>query len=126
MTEKTIADKMFLKKASAIAVINAKGRAPELVAALPSELIVSGSKPADFVLMFAGSQQELEEVLPKAKTRLAPKGALWVAYVKGTSKQKSDVHRDTIAAYAATIGLDAVSIISVDADWSALRIKHVA
>jgi len=124
MTEKTIADKMFVKKASAIAIINADGRAPALVDALPQELVVSGSKEADFVLMFAGSQQELEKVLPKAKKQLAAKGALWIAYVKGTSKNKSDVHRDTIREYAETVGLTTVSLISVDDDWSALRLKH--
>ena len=124
MTEKTIAEKMFVKKASAIAVINAKGRAPALVDSLPAELIVSRSKPADFVLMFAGSQQELEDVLPKARERLMLKGALWIAYVKGTSKSKSDVHRDTIREYAETVGLTTVSLIAVDADWSALRLKH--
>ena len=124
MTEKTIADKMFVKKANTIAIVNAKGRAPELVAALPAELLVSGSKPADFVLMFAGNQQELEDVLPKARERLLPKGALWIAYIKGTSKNKSDVHRDTIREYAETVGLTTVSLISVDDDWSALRLKH--
>ena len=121
---KTIAEKMFVNKAASVAVINAKGRAPELVAAMPQDRLVGGGQQADFVLVFAGSQQELEEVLPQAKTRLSPKGALWVAYVKGTSKHKSDVHRDTIAAYAESIGLDAVSIVSVDDDWSALRLKH--
>jgi hypothetical protein len=36
-----------------------------------------------------------------------------------------DINRDSIAAYAATIGLQAVAMISVDEDWSALRLKVV-
>jgi len=124
MSEKSLADKMFVKKASRIAVLNAKNRAPRLLAALPEALLVGGSEAADFVLMFASSQQELEDVLPLAKMRLAPKGALWVAYIKGTSRNASDVHRDTIRSFAATLGLTAVSLIAVDDDWSALRLKH--
>jgi len=121
---KTIAQKMFVKNYTAIAVINAEGHSQPIVAALPPEMIDTSGKPVDFVLMFAGSRQELEDVLPLAKPRLAPKGALWIAYVKGTSKNKSDVHRDTIREYAETVGLTTVSLIAVDEDWSALRLKH--
>lgn len=123
---KTTAQKMFVKNYRAIAVINAEGRQQPFVAELPQEMFDTSGQPVDFVLMFAGSQQELEEVLPRAKTRLAPGGALWVAYIKGGSKLASDVHRDTIRSFADTIGLTAVSLIAVDADWSALRLRHSA
>lgn len=121
---KTTAQKMFVKNYTAIAVINAEGHQQAIVADLPQEMIDSSGKPVDFVLMFAANQQELEDVLPLAKTRLAPKGALWVAYIKGTSRNASDVHRDTIRSFAETLGLTAVSLIAVDDDWSALRLKH--
>ena len=70
-------------------------------------------------------RKDLEEQLPRLKPLLAPKGLLWVTYHKGTSKQKSDINRDSIAAYALTIGLQAVAMIAVDEDWSALRLKVV-
>jgi hypothetical protein len=44
-------------------------------------------------------------------------------YHTGTSKVKTDINRDTLHAYARTIGLDGVSLISIDADWSAMRFK---
>lgn len=122
MPEKTIADKLYVKNAASIAVLNA-GPANALVTSqLPPEKLVADG-PADLVLLFARSQAELEALLPGAKARLAPKGALWVGYVKGTSKERGDLHRDTIGAFAATIGLDTVAIMSIDADWSALRLK---
>ena len=37
----------------------------------------------------------------------------------------SDINRDNIAAYASTLGLQAVAMISVDEDLSALRLKVV-
>ncbi len=124
MPEKTIADKLYVKNAATIAVLNADAANALVTSQLPPEKLVADG-PADLVLLFARSQAELEALLPGAKGRLAPKGALWVGYVKGTSKGRSDLHRDTIGAYAATIGLDTVAIMSIDADWSALRLKAV-
>jgi hypothetical protein len=40
-------------------------------------------------------------------------------------KQKSDINRDSIAAYANTIGMQGVAMIPVDDDWLALRLKVV-
>jgi hypothetical protein len=38
---------------------------------------------------------------------------------------KTDIHRDTINAYAKTLGLEGVAMISIDDDWSALRLKLI-
>src|SRR5476649_699274 len=123
MTDKTIADKMYVKNASAIAVLNADTRHAALVAQLPPPLMVGDGQPADLVLLFAHSQQELEALLPQAKARLMDKGALWVAYLKGAARNKAEIHRDTIRIHAETLGLDSVAIISMDDSWSALRLK---
>ncbi|UGQ45557.1 DUF3052 family protein [Massilia endophytica] len=122
MSEKTVADKLFAAKAKAIAVINAGAANAGLVAQLPQEKLAAKGA-ADLILLFADSEAELERELPKAKTRLEPKGALWVCYVKGTSKLHTGLHRDRINAYAESIGLTAVAMISIDQDWSALRLK---
>jgi len=78
---------------------------------------------ADLVIYFANSQMELQKQLPKVKERLEPKGALWVAYVKGTSRLHTGLHRDTIREYGESIGLTSVAMIAIDEDWSALRLK---
>jgi hypothetical protein len=57
------------------------------------------------------------------KKFLKPEGLLWVTYHKGTSKIKTDINRDSIAEYALSLGLKPVAMISVDEDWSALRLK---
>lgn len=124
MSEKTIADKMFLKNAKSIAVLNG-GAHPGLVAQLPSGLVDSGSGPADVVLMFALNQKELEQYLPQAQERLGEKGSLWIAYLKQSASKATDINRDTINAFAKERGITAVAIISVDGDWSALRLKRI-
>ncbi len=80
---------------------------------------------ADLIQLFVTSRSELEKNLGKLKILLAPSGALWVTYPKGTSKAKSDINRDSIREYAQSIGLEAVAMISVDDTWSALRLKIV-
>jgi hypothetical protein len=50
---------------------------------------------------------------------------LWVSYFKGTAKTKTDINRDSLHAYARSIGLEGVSLISIDDDWSAMRFKSI-
>ena len=124
MSDKTIADKMFLKNAKSMLVINGKAH-PALVAQLPAELIKEEDDAVDVVLLLALNQKELAEFLPQALARLGDKGSLWIAYLKQTASKATDIHRDTINAYAQEHGATAVAMISVDLDWSALRLKRM-
>jgi hypothetical protein len=124
MSEKTVADKMLLKNAKSIAVLNG-GAHPGMVSQLPAQLIDNGSGPVDVVVMFALNQKELDQYLPQAKERLGDKGSLWIAYLKQTAAKATDINRDTINATAKEHGITAVAIISVDGDWSALRLKRL-
>ena len=69
----------------------------------------------------------LTAALPKEGKRrmekLASGDILWVTYYKSTSKFKTDIHRDSINAYSHTLGMEGVAMISIDQDWSALRLK---
>jgi hypothetical protein len=124
MSEKTVADKMFLKNAKSIAVLNGAAH-PGVVSQLPAQMIDGGDGPADVVLMFALNQSELDQYLPVAKERLGEKGSLWIAYLKQTAAKATDINRDTINAHAKEHGITAVAIISMDGDWSALRLKRM-
>ena len=120
MSEKSIAQKLYVKNAGAIAVVNADDANRAMLGELPATL--GGNEPADLIILFVNGRQELEELLPQTKARLLPQGALWVAYKKGGAKR--EIHRDSIAAYAGSIGMEPVAIISLDADWSCLRLKQ--
>ena len=85
---------------------------------------MSEGERADWILLFARSRAELERFLPMAQARLAPGGAVWVAYRKGGAKAGSDIHRDDIRGFAQTIGLDSVAMVAIDGEWSALRLKQ--
>lgn len=124
MNEKTVADKMFLKTVKSIAVLNGEAH-PGMVAQLPQQLIDQGEAPADVVLLIAMNQKQLDQYLPAAMARLGEKGSLWIAYMKQSAPKATDINRDTISATAQQHGATPVAIISVDADWSALRLKRL-
>ena len=124
MSEKTVADKMFLRTAKSIAILNGAAH-PGMVTQLPQELIDQGDGPADVVVLIAMNQKQLDEFLPTAKARLGEKGSLWIVYMKQSAPKATDINRDTINATAQQHGITAVAIISVDADWSALRLKRL-
>jgi hypothetical protein len=48
-----------------------------------------------------------------------------MAYPKLTSRLAADLSRDVIHTAAPAHGLDTVSQIAIDADWSALRLKRI-
>ncbi len=114
-----------------------KGQTPVLVLSLPSELsalkeafgapVHSASKGAyGFVLGFAKSQTEAKTIAKALKKALADeKALLWLAYPKGSSKKYKgvDLNRDTLHELMAELGLDGVSLVALDADWSAMRFK---
>jgi len=125
---------------AALKKLHYKGQSPVLVLALPDELkalkeafgapVHSAAKGAyGFVLGFAKSQKEataLAKTLKKAL--LDEKALLWLAYPKGSSKkyQSVDLNRDSLHALMSDLGLDGVSLVSLDGDWSAMRFKPVA
>jgi hypothetical protein len=45
--------------------------------------------------------------------------------MKQSAPKATDINRDTIDTTAQQHGITAVAIISVDADWSALRLKRL-
>ena len=128
MPEKTVAEKLLVKEGYRVSIVNPPtdyagtlGRLPERVTS-----VEHGESNLDLIQLFVSSRKQLEASLPSLKTALKGNGLLWITYPKGTSKVKVDVNRDTIAAYAKSIGLQEVAMVSIDDTWSALRLKVVS
>lgn len=80
---------------------------------------------ADVVLLFAADRASLDKNLPKLLKTMPPAAIFWIAYPKLSSSLAADLNRDIIHALAPAHGLDTVSQIAIDDDWSALRLKRV-
>ncbi|RYE74304.1 MAG: DUF3052 family protein [Oxalobacteraceae bacterium] len=116
---------MFLRTAKSMLILNG-GVHPGMVAQMPPDLAKSEQEKVDVVLLFAMNRKELEQYFPIAKERMGDKGSLWVAYLKQTASKATDINRDSISAYAKENGITGVAMISIDGDWSALRMKRIA
>lgn len=124
MNEKSIADRMYLKTAKSLAVFNGEVH-PSLVAQLPQNLIDAGGERADVVLLFAMNQAELDKLFPAALERLGDKGSLWIAFLKPTAAKATDITRDQLSDWVKERGVTPVANMSIDGDWSSLRLKRI-
>jgi hypothetical protein len=122
MSDKSIAEKLQAKGSRTLAVLNAK---PALDRALGIPSRRAPPAKTDVVVFFAASRAQLEGKLPGLLAKLGAASILWVAYPKLTSALADDLSRDVIHTWAPSLGLDTVSQIAIDDDWSALRLKRV-
>lgn len=128
MPQKTAAEKMHLKPGTKIGFFNAPDNIFELLGPLPdgiesySEDIPSG---LDVLLAFIADRAMLEKNLPKLKQKIKHTGAFWIAYHKGSSSVDTDINRDSIYAFANTLDLKGVSMISMNKNWTGFRFKKI-
>jgi hypothetical protein len=121
MSDKPVAERLQVKGNRRLAVIGASATLEKTVRAGKARADVSN---ADVVLLFAPDRARLDAALP-GLLKMAQTAILWVAYPKLSSRLAVDLSRDIIHALAPGHGLDTVSQIAIDADWSALRLKRV-
>jgi len=67
----------------------------------------------------------LQAQLPALLANARPAAILWIAYPKLASPLAADLSRDIIHALVPDYGLDTISQIAIDDDWSALRLKRL-
>jgi len=127
MSDKSITQRLFIRPGDRFLLINPPAGYLEKMGEIPKGVTIlqTSSGPVDVIQVFVANRAELEKQLPQLKKLLAPKGMIWITYHKSTSRVKTDINRDTINAYASSIGMTGVAMISIDEDWSALRLKLI-
>jgi len=125
MSDKSIAQRMFIKSGHTLVLLNAPpgyietiGEIPEAVKILNT--LVSG---ADIIQFFTKSRSDLEKNFNPLINALKDDGSLWISYPKGTSKVETDINRDIIWKIGEGVGLKPVAMISIDSVWAAFRLK---
>ncbi|HEX3665559.1 MAG TPA: hypothetical protein VHU23_10040 [Rhizomicrobium sp.] len=120
MSDKPIAERLQVRNGRMLAIMGAPpdvDRSIGTVRAKPAQ--------ADVLLAFAKNNAELNKRIPQLLG--APATAiLWLAYPKLTSSLAGNLNREAVRKCAAAQGLDTVSQIAIDEDWSAMRLKRVA
>ena len=119
----TVLKKLKFTSAAKNLVINAPEEFIKLVADYGTD-IQHESGDYDFILLFASNTSELKSQAGKIVSALRTDGALWVAYPKKTSALSSDLTRDSGWNSFTEQGFKGVSMISIDNDWSCVRLKQ--
>ena len=121
-----LANKLYIREGYRIAILNPPVGYSKLLGELPDSVTVANSLEGEFdvIQFFVTKRKKLEEELSGLSNALRSRGLVWVTYPKG-NQLDADINRDSIVAYAKTIGLKAVAQVSVDDIWSALRFKVV-
>ncbi|MGH8139032.1 MAG: hypothetical protein ACREUL_06300 [Steroidobacteraceae bacterium] len=122
MSDKPVPERLQVKRSRRLAVL---GASPDLDRAVGATEARTDVAKADVILLVAPDRAGLQTQLPAALTTAPPAVILWVAYPKLTSPLAADLSRDVVRSLVADHGLDTVSQIAIDDDWSALRLKRV-
>jgi hypothetical protein len=122
MSEKPVAERLQVKGERRLAVVGASAAVDGKIGVEKQRCNVS---EADVVLLFVPNRAHFESTLPGVLTTVSNDAIIWIAYPKLTSKLAGDLSRNLVGALAARFGLDTVSQIAIDDDWSAMRVKRV-
>jgi len=123
MAEKTAATKMLIKEGMALALLNPPTGYPSALGLPPSTSITDQPQGADAIVAFASKQADMESAIRSIQPHIGSKTLVWLAYPKGSVAAGFDLNRDTIWAFLLTLDLRAVSQVSLDSYWSALRVR---
>jgi hypothetical protein len=127
----TILQKIKFKDQSPVLVLNAPAEFAEGLAALKkiSELHTAVDKKTDyaFALVFVTTPADVKKIGGPVVARLADDAPLWFGFPKKTSKKyRGGINRDEGWAPLGEKGLEPVSLVAMDDDWSILRFRQVA
>ena len=130
-TMSPLAKKLLVKPGATVRVLGAPDGYAEVLNPLPpgatrrhAESADPDVPPADVVLAFARHADDLARLAPEAFAAVRKGGVLWIAYPKGGVKAGTDLNRDILhEAVERTYGWTGVSLVAVDARWSAMRFR---
>jgi len=112
--------KLRYKSGSAVVLHAPEGYAPGIGEQPPAD-----GKLYAFVQLFVNNAQDLAERAAGAIALLEEDAVFWITYPKTSSRIKSDLNRDTLAAWVQEhTAYRPVSNVAVDDTWSALRFRE--
>ena len=125
MIAENIFKKLYLTPAQKKLIVNAPREYLDFLGDLQYDIAVDVKMEGvyDFVQIFATTQAELEHLVKKYGKSGKYDCLFWGCYPKGGGKIKSDIKRDTVWTAFQLIDMHAVTQVSIDDTWSALRAR---
>ena len=78
----------------------------------------------DSIILFTKNEQELRKWIPEAINKKTNGGQFWLSYPKKSGEIKTDLNRDITWKIIKTLGLEPIRLISMNEDWSSMRLIH--
>ncbi len=116
MSDKPLAERLQVKKDRRLALVDAT---------ITIEAPAATLAEAEVVVQFVKNRADYDAKIPPLLKAIRADAIFWIAYPKLTSKLAGDLSRDVIHRDSPALGLDCVSQIAIDDDWSAMRMKRV-
>lgn len=118
--------KLGLSTQNPIAIVNAPEEYTKVMNDIEAEIHTSMEDQYQFIQIFAQNRTQANEMVEMAVESLDGDGYLWFCHPKGTSKKyRSDINRNNTWDIFAPYDFEAVTQISLDEDWSAIRFRSV-
>lgn len=81
------------------------------------------SRKVEFALIFAVSENQLNNILDEVLPALKDESNLWVAYPKITSKISTDLNRESSWNKLTSLGFESMVQVSLDHVWQSVNFK---
>ena len=121
-----ILKKLHLTNKGPVLILNAPEELSSILEGINVEIHTEIEDYYDFIMVFAEDVEEAEELIPDAINAYDGNGFLWFCYPKETSKKyESDLDSSTILELFEPYDYEGVTLVSIDEDWSALRVKDI-
>lgn len=124
--DETVLDKLKIKKYNTAAVLNPPEEFLKILSSYDGMVEKDINGQYSYVQIFIYSQKEITDIGQRLTSEIQGDGFLWICYPKGNSKKykKCDCNRDTLREALLPYGFEGVSLISLDDDWSAMRVRN--
>jgi hypothetical protein len=85
------------------------------------ELLPRISSAMNIALLFVTETKALEKMLPRVTAKMAPKGMIWIAWPKKSSKVATDITEDVVRTVILPTGWVDVKVCAISEVWSGLK-----
>lgn len=128
MTSNALLKKLLIKPGQRLIILNPPAGYWDELGSLPADVDVATQPEGhfDLVQLFVKDSAELSQWSSIALQIVKPHGILWITYPKGTAKVKTDLNRDILWKLMEPTGWRPVTLVAVNAIWSAMRFRPLA
>lgn len=116
--------KLQIKDEYSVLLMNSNPSIHPLFEGARIEFSPSKKEEFDSVILFTRNEKELTNLVSNADEKRRENGIFWVSYPKKSGSIETDLNRDSSWAAINSFGFEPVRLVSINEDWSSMRLVH--